>query len=168
MCASIIMRFAGFVKEKKIRMCEMRWKTAAVNQVEALYAFIPSETEDGRHGTATRRHRRVVLFRFAWTGRGNFIDFERNSGALFFPSCHRGFRSAARKYAGFPDQPRSRRLGEIKIDKGCLLFRASTTRAIVRSSIFFAAFQLSGKNPSTVLQPVQAQTNAAKIVKTRA
>lgn len=99
---------------------------------------IPLEREggggDGRRGTATRRHRRTVLFRFAGAGRGNFIDFERDSGALsfFFFTASSGI-SAARKLAAL-------RSGEIKIRTGCLLFRASATLAIVPNSIFLIPF----------------------------
>jgi len=56
-------------------------------------------------------------FDSAGVGRGNFIDFERDSGALsffflFFLSCHRGFRLAARKRARLSDHRLSHRRGD--------------------------------------------------------
>lgn len=104
---------------------------------------IPLKQGDERRGTATRRHRRTVLFRFAGAGRGNFIDFERDSGALFFFFfflLHRVIGDSRRqKTRGFPDS------GEIKIRTGCLLFRASATRAIVLNSALFVLPERGGE-----------------------
>lgn len=70
-------------------------------------------TGNGRHGTATRRHRQVVLFRLPGPLVGVTLLIPNGIPARFF-SCHRGSRLTARKRA-LSRSPRSG--GEVRIER---------------------------------------------------